>query len=90
LTIQHDLENQQGALYISGAMPKLKFEKLDVSTLSANTIVNRARIPGGWLLVSTSTAGGGVTFYPDPEHKWDGGSVADERGKTALAVPRAS
>jgi hypothetical protein len=90
LTIKHDLENQQGALYISGAMPKLKFEKLDVSTLSANTIVNRARIPGGWLLVSTSTAGGGVTFYPDPEHKWDGGSVADERGKTALAVPRAS
>ena len=90
MTIKHDLENQQGALYISGAMPKLKFEKLDVSTLSANTIVNRARIPGGWLLVSTSTAGGGVTFYPDPEHKWDGGSVADERGKTALAVPRAS
>ena len=90
MTIKHDLENQQGALYISGAMPKLKFEKLDVSTLSANTIVNRAKIPGGWLLVSTSTAGGGVTFYPDPEHKWDGGSVADERGKTALAVPRAS
>ena len=90
MTIKHDLENQQGALYISGAMPKLKFEKLDVSTLSANTIVNRARIPGGWLLVSTSTAGGGVTFYPDPEHKWDGGSVANEHGKTALAVPRAS
>ena len=77
------------ALY-SVAMPKLKFEKLDASTLSASTIMNRAKIPGGWLLVSTSNAGGGVTFYPDPEHKWDGGSVADERGKTALAAPRAS
>jgi hypothetical protein len=84
------LKTNKGALYISVAMPKLKFEKLDVSTLSANTIVNRAKIPGGWLLVSTSTAGGGVTFYPDPEHKWDGGSVANEHGKTALAVPRAS
>jgi hypothetical protein len=69
-------------------MPKLKFEKLDVGALSVQ--VNRAKIPGGWLLVSTSNAGGGVTFYPDSGHKWDGGSVADERGKTALAVPRAS
>ena len=84
------LKTNHGALYISSAMPKLKFEKLDVSTLTVNTIINRAKIPGGWLLVSTSNAGGGVTFYPDPEHKWDGGSVEDDRGKTALATPRAS
>jgi hypothetical protein len=71
-------------------MPKLVFERLDVSTLTANTTMNRAKIPGGWLLVSTSVAGGGVTFYPDPEHKWDGGSVADERGRTTPALPRAS
>jgi hypothetical protein len=71
-------------------MHTLKFEKLDVSTLSASTTMNRAKIPGGWLIVSTSNAGGGVTFYPDPEHKWDGGSVADKGGKTALAAPRAS
>ena len=82
------LKAKRGVFYISAAMPKLKFEKLDVDALSAR--VNRAKIPGGWLLVSTSNAGGGVTFYPDPEHKWDGGSVADERGKTALAAPRAS
>ena len=69
-------------------MPKLKFEKLDVDALSAR--VNRAKIPGGWLLVAISNSGGGVTFYPDPEHKWDGGSRADGRGKTPLAAPRAS
>ena len=81
------LKTTKGALYIV-AMPKLKFEKLDASTLSAS--MNRAKIPGGWLIVSTSNAGGGVTFYPDPEHKWDGGSLADVRGKTPLAAPRAS
>ena len=68
-------------------MSKLKFEKLDVD--SQGTRVNRAKIPGGWLLVVMSNSGGGVTFYPDPEHKWDGGSVADERGSVASAAPRA-
>jgi hypothetical protein len=71
-------------------MPKLKFEKLDVSTLSASTLINRAKIPGGWLLVSTSNAGGGVTFYPDPEHKWDGGSVVEDPGKAASTMRKAS
>lgn len=35
----------------------------------------RARVPGGWLIF-TWTPGrsgvGGVTFYPDPNHAWDG------------------
>jgi hypothetical protein len=36
--------------------------------------VHRAKVPGGWLvLVMHNTSG--VTFYPDPEHKWDGGSL---------------
>jgi hypothetical protein len=67
-------------------MPKLKFEKLEVD---GPTRVNRAKIPGGWLLVVMSNSGGGVTFYPDPEHKWDGESVADDRVKPALVSPRA-
>jgi hypothetical protein len=67
-------------------MAKLKFEKLDVGALSFR--VNRAKIPGGWLVIGTSSSGGGVTFYPDPEHKWDGGSVADAPGNAALATPR--
>ncbi len=37
--------------------------------------VHRTKVPGGWLvLVMHNTTG--VTFYPDPEHKWDGGSLA--------------
>ncbi len=33
----------------------------------------RAKVQGGWLV---TVAGSGVTFYPDPEHGWDGGSLA--------------
>jgi hypothetical protein len=70
-------------------MPKLKFEKLDVdSTVSAR--VSRAKIPGGWLLIVTSNSGGGLTFYSDPQHKWDGNSLPVERPKATLAAPRAS
>ena len=69
-------------------MPKLKFEKLDVgSTLSAR--VSRAKIPGGWLLIAVSNSGGGLTFYSDPHHKWDGSSLADDHVKPALVSTRA-
>jgi hypothetical protein len=36
----------------------------------------RARVPGGWLVLSTSNAGQAtaMAFLPDPDHKWDGGS----------------
>jgi hypothetical protein len=47
--------------------------------------VRRAKIPGGWLVESTRQAitgnssgsglGVGLTFVPDPEHKWDGNSL---------------
>ena len=46
---------------------KLKFERLDAGGYAAA----RAKVPGGWLVV----CGAGVTFYPDPGHKWDGSSV---------------
>lgn len=36
--------------------------------------VYRAKVPGGWLVVVTDDARG-LTFYPDPEHHWDGGSL---------------
>ena len=37
----------------------------------------RARVLGGWLVfIETPGRGGlgGVTFYPDPNHAWDGGT----------------
>ena len=70
-------------------MSKLKFEKLDVdNTLPAR--LSRAKIPGGWLLFALTNAGGGLTFYSDPQHKWDGTSLADEGKKAAAAASRAS
>ncbi|MGB7762721.1 MAG: hypothetical protein WBL61_23000 [Bryobacteraceae bacterium] len=46
---------------------KLKFERLDAGGYS----VARAKVPGGWLVACNT----GMTFYPDPEHQWDGASV---------------
>jgi hypothetical protein len=36
----------------------------------------RARIAGGWLVFIYTPGIGlsGVTFYPDPDHTWDGGT----------------
>ena len=36
--------------------------------------VHRAKVPGGWLILAIHNATG-LTFYPDSEHKWDGGSL---------------
>jgi hypothetical protein len=47
---------------------KLKFESLHAGPYSAA----RAKVPGGWLVA----LGSGVTFYPDPEHSWNGESIA--------------
>ena len=37
----------------------------------------RAKIPGGWLIriADINGYGCGITFYPDPNHAWDGGSI---------------
>ena len=51
--------------------------------------VFRAKVPGGWLVLWVSHQGidvlhptaespreeHGFTFYPDPKHEWDGGSL---------------
>lgn len=37
----------------------------------------RARVPGGWLIFIWTPGRTGltdVTFYPDPNHVWEGGS----------------
>jgi len=65
-------------------MPKLEFEKLDIG--SQQTRLSRAKIPGGWLLLASSNSGGGLTFYSDPEHKWDGNSLAGDNAKAPRAA----
>ncbi len=39
----------------------------------------RTKVPGGWLVLWTGVDLGrphaGMTFYPDPQHKWSGNSL---------------
>ena len=43
------------------------WEKLN----SNSPATSRAKLPGGWLI----SAGGSITFYPDPTHSWDGKTI---------------
>lgn len=56
----------------------VKWEKI-TQTGSDGSWVNvlyRAKVPGGWLVVvGIYGSGGGITFYPDPQHEWDGSSM---------------
>ena len=48
--------------------------KADGGIFAIGWNVHRTKVPGGWLvLVIHNTSG--LTFYPDPEHNWDGGSL---------------
>ena len=46
--------------------PKLQWEGLSAEG------VRRAKVPGGWLV---AIGAGALTFYPDPDHTWDGASL---------------
>jgi hypothetical protein len=35
----------------------------------------RAKVPGGWLLMTGR--GAALVFYPDPQHKWNGETLAE-------------
>jgi len=59
------------------AKPELSWQRLSDDT-------SRSKIPGGWLVAvdyyhddndQMRGCGTSITFVPDPEHKWDGGSV---------------
>ncbi len=51
----------------------LHFSSMSVD--GATMWIARAKVPGGWLIASAVGQSGAVTFYPDPEHKWDGTSL---------------
>jgi hypothetical protein len=53
-------------------MPELKWEQISVRSLREDLPeILRTKIPGGWLVVMPT----GITFVPDPEHRWDGSSL---------------
>jgi len=60
--------------------PTLKFEGIE-TLINGKTHrmipwgVVRAKVPGGWLIGLRASGAGGVTFYPDPKHEWDGSSL---------------
>lgn len=55
----------------------IKWEELEHKVIYVS--VYRAKVPGGWFILVVSDGyaetGTGVTFYPDPDHKWDGSSL---------------
>ncbi len=53
----------------------LIWENLVIESITDIASVQRAKVPGGWLVVTALITGGGMTFYPDPEHRWDGSSL---------------
>ena len=54
----------------------LKWEKVpEQGRSSVYSQTERAKIPGGWLVRTSLGEGSGVTFVPDPDHKWDGNSL---------------
>ncbi len=63
--------------------PRLTFNYLSSNhsdRLGPPTTVRRAKIPGGWLVTTNpNTHQGdqsiGITFVPDPDHVWNGGSL---------------
>jgi hypothetical protein len=52
------------------APPKLQWAPVD----SSHVPLLRAKVKGGWLIAAGS--GASLTFYPDPDHEWDGTSLA--------------
>jgi hypothetical protein len=62
--------------------PVLRWETLNTSReeqgfMNSKYLTERAKVPGGWLVVSQFHIGGahGLVFLPDPTHSWDGGSL---------------
>ena len=52
----------------------LRWENLKDSGVNF-TKTYRAKVPGGWLIRVWQSEGQGITFYPDPNHTWDGNSL---------------
>jgi hypothetical protein len=50
-------------------MAKLVWEMIEAEP--AYRKIERAKVPGGWLVrMEVGGCGGGITFVPDPKHEW--------------------
>lgn len=64
-------------------MPELEWEELDSGF--KRTVILRSPVPGGWLVYASDgsfsdcPASLAMTFVPDSDHSWDGGSVTTEQ-----------
>lgn len=49
----------------------------DKGILHSEYLAERAKVPGGWLVITQFHIGSahGLVFLPDPTHQWDGGSL---------------
>jgi len=56
--------------------PLMIWEELE-SAGGGHLAVRRAKVPGGWLVYASNGYHhhGGMSFYPDPEHRWNGGTL---------------
>lgn len=55
---------------------KLESRRSDKSWHHMDWEVHRAKVRGGWFIITRieGSAPQGIAFYPDSEHRWDGGS----------------
>jgi hypothetical protein len=49
-------------------MAKLVWEMIEAEPSYRQ--IERAKVPGGWLVRMSVGDGGGITFVPDPKHEW--------------------
>jgi hypothetical protein len=47
----------------------------EVKCTGLGTRTRAAKVPGGWLVAIENMSGLGLSFYPDPNHEWDGVSL---------------
>jgi hypothetical protein len=55
----------------------VRTKREDDGILDSRYLTERAKVPGGWLVISQFYVGPahGLVFVPDPSHEWDGGSL---------------
>lgn len=52
-------------------LPELMKDDEGIVTLPAGPVLYRCKVEAGWVVSTGSGEGSGLTFVPDPEHKWN-------------------